>query len=630
MARIPVYEQRTTPSGGFQTGTARAVDRGEQAIGRGLQDMGRALNQVAQDQLNIAEERAKVQADERASEFERQWIQKHIELEENPDVPVEGHTQYVMDEYKKFRDEFFADYPEGLERRLVEGSVRRLGDNTINRAVAYEAQQGRVLRYERAANSIQQSGQSVALDPNPERAERLMGERLATIDSLALTQSQKADLRENLRLTIARAGADSMARQNPTELLNQYSRARDAGAETTGNFFLDNLPATEWDRYIDIARATINEASMESISKQAWNEVIGGEFGQQITEDQVRQMHRFIEENGAFLEPRSRNAAKAMVDNMTSTYNRRAREREDAFVVDVWQQALGGASLNDIMGSESWAQVDPEDRTQLMLDVTKFATEPPTDEERHATYETLKADPATVAGMTQREILQLAPTLGEKYTNNLLTFRETLQDPTEFDNQAFDESQFKLIAEEFGLDPYTDNNQKKAELGRIRARTEIRLDDEARAKGRDLTRQEKSEIVRQVMSDTVMIDRAFRPDQEVIFAAVEYDDLDKAYVEVDDREVYLNEIPASRRSTIRSEFTENGMRFSQEAMAMMSLIPDQERRDIIDQMKRERVIMTPELIFSVYQQANMAEPEEEPSVLSRGERAGRGQTPVMP
>ena len=136
MARIPVYEQQTSPGGGFRTATARGVDRGGEAIAQGLQSMGRALNQVAQDQLNIAEERAKVQADEAASKFERQWVQKRIELENNPEVPVEGHTQYVMQEYQNFRDQFFADYPEGMERRLVEGAVRRLGDDTFNQSVA--------------------------------------------------------------------------------------------------------------------------------------------------------------------------------------------------------------------------------------------------------------------------------------------------------------------------------------------------------------------------------------------------------------------------------------------------------------------------------------------------------------
>lgn len=629
MARIPVYEQQTSPGGGFQTGLARGVDRGERAIAQGVQSMGQALNQVAQDQLNIAEERAKVQADERASEFERNWIQRHTELEVNPDVPVEGHTQYVMQEYQKFRDDFFADYPEGFERRLVEGAIRRLGDNTMNRAVAFEAQQGRAVRIERTLNSIQQSGQSVALDPNPIRAERLMGERLATIDSLKLPEGRKAELRENLRLTIGRAGADAMARQNPTEMLNQYSQARQEGADSTGNFFLDNIPSTEWNKYIEIAQASIEEASMEGTAKSAWNAVIGGEFGATIGDDQVREMHQYIDQNMRGSDQATRNAAKAMVDNMTSIYNKREQEREDAFVVDVWQQALQGNTLNNIMSSESWSQLDPNDRISLMTDITSFVTQPPSDERRHATYETLKGDPQTVAGMSQRDILQLAPVLGESYTNKLLTFRETLQQPGAFDDQAFDETQYKRISEQFGYNAFAPDENERAELGRIRAEIEIRQDDEARAKGRDLTRQEREEIIRQVFNDRVMISKMFS-DEEVVFAAVEYDDLDKAYVEVDDQEIYLNEIPPSRRSVIRNEFTETGMRFSQEALAMMSVIPDQERREIIDQMKRERVIMTPELIFSVYQRANRSPEQEETSVLTRGQRENRGQMPVAP
>lgn len=629
MARIPVYEQQTSPGGGFRTATARGVDRGGQAIAQGVQSMGQALGSVAQDQLNVAEERAKVQADERASEFTRQWTQKQIELEQNPEVPVEGHTQYVMQEYQNFRDEFFADYPEGMERRLVEGSVRRLGDSSIDRAVAYEAQQGRALRVNRVQNSIQQTGQAVALDPNQVNAQELMGERLATIQSLNLPAAKRAELEQNLKLTVGRAGADAMARNNPYVILDQYNSSREAGAESTGNFFLDNLPAEEWDRYIEIAQSSIEEASMEGTAKSAWNAVIGGEFGTVIGEDQTREMHRFIDENMAGADSSTRDAAKAMVDNMTSTYNTRQQEADDAFVVDVWQQSLQGNTLNDIMGSESWSQLDPNDRISLMTDIAQFSTEPPNDERRHATYETLKSDPQTVAGMTQREILQLAPTLGESYTNKLLTFRETLQEPGAFDNQSFDETQYKRIAEQFGYDSYDPNDSERAELGRIRAEVEVRQDDEAKAKGRDLTRSEREEISRQVFNDRVQLSRTLRPDQEIPFAAVEYDDLDKAYVDVDDREIYLNEIPPARRSAIRGEFTETGMRFSQEALAMMSVIPDQDRREIIDQMKREQVIMTPELIFSVYQRANRP-PEDEGSVLNQNQGQSAGRMPVMP
>jgi len=603
MARIPIYRERQSPSGGFSTGTARAVDRGGRAIAGGMQDMGRALNQVAQNQLNIAEERAKAQAEERASEFNRQWTEKEIELESSPEVPVEGHRQYVMGAYQQFKDEYVQDLPEqSMERRLVESSIRRRGDIANERAIVFEAEQGRKRRVSRINNSITNNATAIALDPNPEHAEAVLGETLATIDSMQLTASERESLKQSARTTFATTGAEAYARTNPLAMIQEFESARAAGADTTGNFFLDNLPAEQIDRYVELAKNNLETVSAQRAARGAWDTVLGGQTGQPITDDQINEMTKFVESQMPASDEVYRQSAKAIVNNMARTYNARQRDEENAYVADVWNNVLGGRrTLNEVMDLPAWNNLNAEQRAKTLTNIDTFLREPPDETQMLATYERLKSDPSTVAGLSQRDIFELAPSLGEANTRKLLEFHQGLQEPGALENQQIDENDFQTVADEFGFfDEVTEDGAQKA---RVRLVVERQLDLEAQRTGRDLTRDEKNKVYRQVFSDTVF-DPSGWGTTEKPWVFVARDDRDRAYVKIGEERVRLGNIPAQQRVSIREDLQLYGMRFTQENLALLSMVPEQQRKYILEQQSRlPNFQMTPQTIFDEYQRA---------------------------
>lgn len=72
-----------------------------------------------------------------------------------------------------------------------------------------------------------------------------------------------------------------------------------------------------------------------------------------------------------------------------------------------------------------------------------------------------------------------------------------------------DTEDFNHIATQLGMDPYNARGTGRAQLGELKYRVEQMIDMAQKAKGKELTREEKGELMRGEMSRTVTVNPGF-------------------------------------------------------------------------------------------------------------------------
>lgn len=550
MARIPIYEERQAVNQNISVSRLRTPDTGARFIARGVQDVGRALETTANVMMKVEEERSKVTADKLSSEAELYWTEQLKVRQSSPDTKVEGFAGGVIKDFDAYAEEMLKNQPEGLSRKFLAANLRSLKKSVYSSSVNFEATQGIAVRNAEMEASIGDSARAIALDPNEANGQRLYGQRLAAIDSLRTTPSNRAQLKEKLNLTFGRAGAESMARNQPQVLMAQVDAARKRGDKaSSGNYYLDLLPSTEWDTYIKIAEGNVSAANAEVAANDVWKELGPKNDRMPVNKDA---MYRRIDELMSDRTPAERKAAKALIDNQASAFDYSSNQRRAATQAGIFDQVLAGKGLDEIMKSPQYKALDGADKLSIIGKIKEAQSKSADDVGATARYLELTSNPEKLAAMTDAEISAEMPVLGNSLTKDLLKRRASLNDPANVIEAKIDEDTFKRLADSAGLKPYESKKSAKqnSELGRLKYAVELQIDIEQRDKKRKLTPEEKEKIMQQVIDNKVFVDRSFRTDPEVPIALVETDKLGDTYVVVNGQEVKLSTIPATSRAKI--------------------------------------------------------------------------------
>lgn len=568
MARIPIYQQQTSVGQLVPVGNLSAPSTNADAIGRAVQGLGQTLGQAGQNMVRVEEERAKVWASEAASNAELEWAQKFEENKVTWDFANDGFTLDVNRQFQEYADEQLKNAPDGFARKALAANLRALKGELNSKSSQFEATQGRQWRKDTMGQSIQKSAQVVALDPNEATLGRLMGKLDAEIDALKLPTSEKNALKEQRNVLFGRAGAEAMARKQPQVLLAQVEAARRAGnKKSSGNAYLDLLSPTEWDTYIDIAEGERDYETAESTVNSVWSEFGPMDDSQPVSLDV---MNSEIDKRMSGMSKENRDAAKAILADKASAFDYSSTQRNAARDAGVWQQVLDGKTMEEIQASPEFRIMDGAKKAQLISEINTFRK--PSSEKNEAAqlayYLQLTEDPAKVANMTDDQIVAEAPKLGESLTKQLLKKRADLNSPEDVATATLDEDMFKRLADSAGLKPYarSRNETQNRKLGQLKVAVESEIIRKQNELKRKLTAAEKEQTMMEIIDNTVMIE-GFFSDTETPVVLVEQDDLGDTYVNVDGRQVYLTEIPASSRAMIIRQLRQAGRPATEQAIA---------------------------------------------------------------
>jgi hypothetical protein len=143
--------------------------------------------------------------------------------------------------------------------------------------------------------------------------------------------------------------------------------------------------------------------------------------------------------------------------------------------------------------------------------------------------------PATLAKMSDNQILAMTPGLGIEHVNRLLTKKRALIKSDDTVRAAtIDDDLFKTTAESAGLKAYAPpNDAAKSALGQLRNAVETAIDLEQQRSGKALTRDTKQAIMRSLVDQKVMLD-VWGPDPSKVAAmVVDPADRKRAYVPIE-------------------------------------------------------------------------------------------------
>jgi len=201
------------------------------------------------------------------------------------------------------------------------------------------------------------------------------------------------------------------------------------------------------------------------------------------------------------------------------------RERDDQLEASVNQAILDGAGSRQIRTMPAFMQLSPEGARKIMdyvenralrREQTAAARESraaSADARQQATLARegtaaylVYSNPDTLAGMSESQVLNLLPTLGNELTTHLMTQKRALANPVKLTEARMDAEDFAHVARQMQL-PVDEkaSPDQKAQMGELKFRVEQRIAMEQQRSGKPMARNEKMDLMRQEMARTVSV-----------------------------------------------------------------------------------------------------------------------------
>lgn len=214
--RIPVYQDRMTPSGFGVTPQARGVEVSN-AIGRGLQSLGQAGSEAALTVARVNRESADLlqkkddddaltQAGKTVSDAALHWDQYLKDAAQNAPNGAAGLTPKVIGEFDKYAEQTLAGISNERARKWAAGHFNSLRTSIGSRAISFEAQAGVAERDANVETTYQNLARLAAADPSQYEMGRVM--LLSTIANAGYNPMERAD---RARKYLERYGEQALA-----------------------------------------------------------------------------------------------------------------------------------------------------------------------------------------------------------------------------------------------------------------------------------------------------------------------------------------------------------------------------------------------------------------------------------
>lgn len=578
MARIPVYEQRTTPSAGFSVSQASSVDLNLDAQGRALQGLGQAVGDVANAAVAIeeadAQSRVRATVAKAREEMDNAYINQTMQMQPGD---RDFAPRFMTETFDAWSNKELEQIPSGRYRKLLGEKMLDLREEYRRKTVSFQAEQNMLGRIQTQKDAMSSDAKYLYNNPTGENLYKIREETYAAIDNDFMPPDQKAKLKEEARVLYGRTGAEAMAQNQPAVLLAQVADAKrrikeGKNVKSSGNPFLDMLDPTEWDTYIEMAEKQNDFSSAESVSASVWAR-LGPKSDNEPTN--LDQLNKAIDEEMAGFSPESRKTAKAFIEEAAKDRDYAVKQRVAFNEAGVWQQQLDGKSLNEIKNSPEFRALDGKKKAELIGQLSSD-TKSSQSLEQLANQLELSSNPAELAAMTNEEIIALAPQIHTTGVKALLKERETLNNPESIKEATLDKDLFKMVADRAGLKPYeSDKSESRLrKLGQFQDAILTQIAIEEGVKKRKLTPDEKRKIAEKEADNIVMIEDAgwFWFDKQVPVSLITPEQQEDAYVVVNGQEVKISSVPMRDREDIIAARLRQGLPITEQDIVRTYLL----------------------------------------------------------
>lgn len=348
-------------------------------------------------------------------------------------------------------------------------------------------------------------------------------------------------------------------------VINQLMQRDPKAAELYFNTHKEQIDPTSWDeiggRLNQVSAITDGEAK----ATELWSATVKpGDYKNPVDLFALEKQAREAFPN----DPTRQRAAIQALREMTTAWNKSQQELGAANTNSVYGMLDQGVPLTRVMRSKQWNDLPEPQQRQIRLQLEQEAA---ARESRAAARESRAAaaearaftaeqrkerqllmtnsdkyleftDPTKLAGMSRVEVQALRSEFGFEATKHLLDRWDTLQKPGKVAEARMDTEDFNRVARDLlGYDQFTARTpQKKSDLGDLKFRVEQVIDMAQRQKGKELTRDEKSALMKEEMARTVTVGNFLLPNEAVPVIRLTPDQVKKVVVPAADRTQILD------------------------------------------------------------------------------------------
>jgi hypothetical protein len=239
--RLPIYEQRTTPTGPLLPADMRMVNTvvaPDTSIGQGLQQMGQAVGQLDKALSLEKTNEANAWLSSARADLELKIYQMTEDSKRSTVPGAKGFTDSLLKRIDDLRKESMKNAPE-YARRQLDSDFNNWRETYGKTGVAFEiGERDRWTgeQFEKATDSNAKLIDLVPYEQKTAEAERFIVTRMAEIDRSALMPEQKAAAKEKLLAKMREAANISMIKADPSRYL---------GDVRVGSGYIDKLKQVE-------------------------------------------------------------------------------------------------------------------------------------------------------------------------------------------------------------------------------------------------------------------------------------------------------------------------------------------------------------------------------------------------
>lgn len=263
-------------------------------------------------------------------------------------------------------------------------------------------------------------------------------------------------------------------------------------------------------------------------------------------------------------EPAIKEAIRSLRERVSAHKDSR-RERGEAQESAVNTMILNGASFGQVRRSPEFMALPPEQARKIAEHMERqesaragraaaYSQRADAEESRAERRRTREgtdtalrlSDPQALAALTRDQVVNLLPELGAQHTSELVrkwdSYKKNPQGLVEatIDKQDFDAA---VLAAGLNPTPKSSDTDERHALIRLQSHVEQVIDQEQRAKGSKLSREDKAKIVNRELDKKVIVEGRLWGRSEVPAPMVAPEQLKRAVVEVNGKEFKLSSIP---------------------------------------------------------------------------------------
>jgi len=543
MPAVPQYEgnqvrRAPVPAPMQDAGALAAPQRAMQQLGQAVQGLGDMADKHVERQLNLQAEAAANNAD---SEVAAAWLEWDSAARQKYRGANVGEYKTAADEWWKKTKE---DYGQRLDRR-----AREIANPALARK--HTTAIGNVLQYSAAETE--------------RHADDTYASNIATTVQFGITTGDVAGAAEQIRKAAAQVGARKGwdTKQVQAEQLKNLS----------GLHLAHISKLAERDAAAASAYYQANKAEVGGNFQAKVEDVLKAETDNQFAEKRAAELAPLplaeqLAEAAKIGDPKQREKTITRIKETVGLKRMAQQEREQGFSDQAWQLVGQRKKVPEAV----LANMDGKERVQLQDYLRQRAEHlanqgnkaPKTDPAEHARLiDMMLNDPESFKTVRlAASSMKLSPNDLEQFAAKQMAMRNPKGTDEKQDTMMTDDQRVGGGLVAAGVDA-----KKSPEIAyQLRSEIDRRVRAESAAKGgKNLTGDEKQRVVDSVLMDQVFVNEWGRDPQKPL-ASLTPDEMNKAYVTVDGRDVKLSSVPATDRQQIAAALRAAGQPVTEQAI----------------------------------------------------------------